>query len=144
MKFTERISLLVTREQLEYLESLKPLSRSEVMRSLIYDQIEAGKAERIVVELDKSDHKMLIDLCYMSGVKDPSRMLSILILASHIMAKSGMWDVSKPLPQLAEELLKRKESQTGKVLSQGTFVKSPSPDLSEEGTSSPRRRGAST
>jgi hypothetical protein len=104
MRYDKVLTFLVSREQEEYLRSLSRetgKSIGELLRQLIDEQIRAENSERVLVELDKRDLQLLQDVFADTDIYDVGEMVSIAIAALHVLVKSGVWKLLKPLPELA-------------------------------------------
>jgi metal-responsive CopG/Arc/MetJ family transcriptional regulator len=65
------------------------------------------KDKRLIIRLNSSDLKLLDDICSMIG-RNRSETIRDLIIAFHVLAKSGIWQRMPTVPELAEKVLKEK------------------------------------
>jgi HEPN domain-containing protein len=104
MRYDKVLTFLVSREQEEYLRGLSRetgKSIGELLRQLIDEQIRAENSERVLVELDKRDLHLLQDIYADTNIYDVGEMVSTTIASLHVLVKSGVWKLLKPLPELA-------------------------------------------
>jgi hypothetical protein len=65
-----------------------------------------NRKERMLrARLEKSELKLLDDICSMIG-RNRSETIRDLIIAFHVLAKSGIWQQMPTVPELAEKILK--------------------------------------
>jgi predicted DNA-binding protein len=111
-RYTELITLLVSKEQRKYLDTLsKETGKSigSLIRELIDEQIRAGNEERVAVVLDKRDLKMLGDIYAETDIVDVSEMISLLITTFHALSRTGLWRLLRPMDEISRIVIEESE-----------------------------------
>jgi hypothetical protein len=106
-KYTEVLSILLSEKQMKYLRELSRetgKSMGELVRGLIDEQMASEEAEVVYVKLDKHDVKLLQEIFADTNIYDISEMLSYSIVILHVLARSGIFKLLRPLPELAREV----------------------------------------
>jgi hypothetical protein len=66
------------------------------------------KDKILKIRLNSTDLKLLDDICSMIG-RNRSETIRSLIIAFHVLAKSGIWKQMPTVPELAERVLRERE-----------------------------------
>jgi len=111
-RYTERLNLVVTPEQLRFIDRIagqSGVSRSEVVRSLIDGEMSSSTAPALSIEvkLDRAERRMLWEVAQATGSFTTEEVFKTLLKTFHVLMASGVLDVLKPLPELAELAVKR-------------------------------------
>jgi len=108
-------TIFLTDELFDWIERVKGnRTRSQVIRECIslYKEVCESKEKGTDVTLpgleplhiDKNTMKLLEDIAGAIDIKDLNEVLELVITGMHVLIKSELWKIVKPLPQLAREL----------------------------------------
>jgi Arc/MetJ-type ribon-helix-helix transcriptional regulator len=117
------VTVTVGEDQLRWIDELARKQRSNRSRTVrecikLAMEVEAAKEKGVEVSIpglaplrmDRRTYELLEDIGRSVGVKDMGELLEYVVAGMHVLIKAGVWRLLRPLPELAEEILKEESA----------------------------------